>query len=72
MARKVTAAGGFYSFISHGFGSVVGMGAALTIALCYTIFSAANVGVTGYFATSNIATWTNGSVDIPIASATSC
>jgi amino acid transporter len=66
MARRVTAAGGFYSFISHAFGSVVGMGAAITIALSYTIFAAANVGVTGYFAQSNIATWTNGSVDLPI------
>src|SRR5436305_5249841 len=66
MARRVTAAGGFYSFISHGFGAVIGMGAAITIALSYTIFSAANVGVTSYFAQSNIATWTNGNVDIPI------
>ncbi len=66
MARRVTAAGGFYSFISHAFGSVIGMGSAITIALAYTIFSAANVGVTAYFAQSNVATWTNGSVDIPI------
>ena len=66
MARRVTAAGGFYSFISHAFGSVVGMGGAITIALSYTIFAAANVGVTGYFAQTNIATWTNGSVDLPI------
>ena len=33
MARRVTAAGGFYSFISHGFGRSSGMGAAITIAL---------------------------------------
>jgi amino acid transporter len=66
MARRVTAAGGFYSFISHGFGPVIGMGAAITIALSYTIFSAANVGVTSYFAQSNVESWTNGSVDIPI------
>src|SRR4051794_1279749 len=66
MARRVTAAGGFYSFISHAFGSVVGMGAAITIALSYTIFAAANVGVTAYFTQSNVASWTNGSVDIPI------
>ena len=42
------------------------MGAALTIALAYTIFAAANVGVTSYFLQSNVATWTNGSIDIPI------
>jgi amino acid transporter len=67
MARRVTAAGGFYSFISHGFGAIIGMGAAITIALAYTIFSAANVGVTSYFLTSNVNEWTGGSIDIPIA-----
>ena len=36
MARRVTAAGGFYSFVSHGFGQSVGMGMALLIAACYT------------------------------------
>ncbi len=66
MARRLTAAGGFYSFISHAFGSVIGMGSAITIALSYTIFAAANVGVTAYFAQTNIATWTNGSIDLPI------
>src|ERR1044072_2125563 len=35
MARQVTAAGGFYSFVSHGFGQTVGMGVALLIAACY-------------------------------------
>jgi amino acid transporter len=66
MARRLTAAGGFYSFISHAFGSIIGMGSAITIALSYTIFAAANVGVTTYFAQTNIATWTNGKVDLPI------
>ena len=66
MARRLTAAGGFYSFISHAFGSVIGMGSALVIATAYTIFAAANVGVTAYFAQTNIASWTNGSVDLPI------
>jgi amino acid transporter len=66
MARRLTAAGGFYSFISHAFGSIIGMGAAITIALSYTIFAAANVGVTTYFAQTNISTWTNGKVDLPV------
>ena len=38
MARRVTAAGGFYSFASHGFGQTIGMGVALLIAACYLIF----------------------------------
>ena len=33
MARRVTAAGGFYSFVSHGFGPILGMGAAADLAL---------------------------------------
>ena len=32
MARRVTAAGGFYSFMSHAFGQSAGMGVALLIA----------------------------------------
>jgi amino acid transporter len=66
MARRLTAAGGFYSFISNGFGSIVGMGAAITIALSYTIFAAANVGVTTYFAQTNIYSWTNGKINLPV------
>jgi amino acid transporter len=63
MARRVTAAGGFYSFVSHGFGQVVGMGTAVTITLCYVLFSAGVSGVTAYFANSTINDWFG--VDIP-------
>src|SRR6266508_5225679 len=35
MARRVTAAGGFYTFITRGFGRVPGLGAGILIALCY-------------------------------------
>jgi amino acid transporter len=58
MARRVTAAGGFYSFVTHGFGPVVGMGTAALISLCYVFFSAAVIGVTGYFASTSIEDWT--------------
>jgi amino acid transporter len=58
MSRRVTAAGGFYSFITHGFGPVVGMGTAALISLCYVFFSAAVTGVTAYFAATSIADWT--------------
>jgi amino acid transporter len=64
MARKVTAAGGFYSFASHGFGQTVGMGVALLIAACYLIFSAGVTGVTAYFANSTFNDWFG--VDIPV------
>jgi amino acid transporter len=63
MARTVTAAGGFYSFVSHGFGPILGMGTAALISLCYVIFSCAVIGVTGYFASTSFNDWF--SVDIP-------
>jgi amino acid transporter len=50
MARRVTAAGGFYSFISHGLGQTVATGAGLLIWLCYVAFAASVLGVCGYFA----------------------
>ena len=64
MARRVTAAGGFYSFASHGFGQTIGMGVALLIAACYLIFSAGVTGVTAYFANTTINDWFG--VDIPV------
>jgi amino acid transporter len=57
MARRVTAAGGFYTFISRGLGQVMGMGAGLLIAFCYIIFAAAVTGVGSYFASTSIDTW---------------
>jgi amino acid transporter len=64
MARRVTAAGGFYSFVSHGFGQSVGMGTALLIAACYTVFAAGVTGVTAYFANATFNDWF--SVDVPV------
>ena len=57
MARRVSSAGGFYSFVSHGFGQVMGMGTAVTITLCYMIFSASVIGVTAYFANGLFNSW---------------
>jgi amino acid transporter len=64
MARRVTAAGGFYSFTSHAFGQSAGMGVALLIAACYTIFAAGVTGVTAYFANATVNDWF--SLDIPV------
>ena len=40
MARKVTAAGGFYSFISHGLGRELGMASGLAMVVAYSVFEA--------------------------------
>ncbi len=63
MARRVTAVGGFYTFITRGLGSVAGLGSGYLIAFCYVIFSAAVTGVTSYFASTSIDTWF--SISIP-------
>ena len=57
MSRRVTSAGGFYTFISHGLGRVPGMGAGALIAFCYIIFAAAVTGVGSYFASTSFDAW---------------
>jgi amino acid transporter len=63
MSRRVTAAGGFYTFITKGLGPVAGLGSGMLIAFCYIIFSAAVMGTFGYFAATSFNEWFG--VDIP-------
>ncbi len=58
MNRRVTSAGGFYTFISRGLGRVAGVGSGVLIALCYIVFAAAVLGVMGYFAATTVASLT--------------
>ena len=58
MARRVTSAGGFYSFVSHGFGQAAGLATAAVVTVSYAVLVAALVGVFGYFAATSIADWT--------------
>ena len=62
MSRRMTSAGGFYTFISHGLGRVPGMGSGALIAFCYIIFAAAVTGVGSYFASTSIEAWTGAAV----------
>ena len=64
MTRRVTSAGGFYSFVSHGFGQTLGLGTASVITFSYTILTASIVGIFAYFAKTTISDWTG--VDIPL------
>lgn len=63
MSRRVTSAGGFYTFITRGLGKVIGVGSGVLIGLCYVIFAAAVIGVMGYFAATSVQAWTG--ADIP-------
>jgi amino acid transporter len=58
MCRRVTSAGGFYTFVTRGLGRVLGLGSGLLIATCYMVFTAAVTGTTGYFASTTIASFT--------------
>src|SRR4029078_13369983 len=55
MARKVTAAGGFYSFISHGLGRELGMASGLAMVVAYSVFEASLCGGFAYFGTLKLA-----------------
>jgi amino acid transporter len=50
MARKITAVGGFYAFISHGLGRVMGVASGLVGAIAYMSIEAALLGGMAYFA----------------------
>jgi amino acid transporter len=54
MARKLTAAGGFYSFISHGLGRPVGLASGWTALGAYMAFEASLMGIFAFFARDTI------------------
>lgn len=54
MARRVTTAGGMYSYMSYGFGRIVGLGTAISLAAAYMLFAVGTNGITSYFAQVNI------------------
>jgi amino acid transporter len=60
MARRVTTAGGIYSYMSYGFGRIIGLGAAVGIAAAYMLFAVGVNGVTTYFAQTSILDLTGG------------
>lgn len=60
MARRVTTAGGIYSYMSYGFGRVIGLGAAVAIAAAYMLFAVGVNGVTAYFAQTSVQSLSGG------------
>src|SRR5919107_966581 len=57
MARKMRAAGGFYTFISHGLGRELGLATGITGALAYSLFEVSLLGGFAYFAATNFNDW---------------
>jgi amino acid transporter len=66
MARKIRAAGGFYSFISHGLGRELGMAAGITGALAYSLFEVSLLGGFAYFANTNFHDWFGWNIPWPL------
>jgi amino acid transporter len=54
MARRITAAGAFYGYISHGLGRITGMASGMLAVLAYIVFEASIVGVFSYFARTTV------------------
>jgi amino acid transporter len=54
MARRITAAGAFYGYISHGLGRITGMASGMLAVLAYVVFEASIVGVFSYFAQTTV------------------
>jgi amino acid transporter len=70
MARKVTAVGGFYSFISHGLGRELGMALGFGSVVAYCVFETSLAGGFAFFANADILEWTKaadgtGGVNVP-------
>ena len=55
MSRKVTTAGGFYSYISHGLGRELGLGTGFAAVVAYSVFVPALAGGFAYFAQLKLA-----------------
>jgi amino acid transporter len=66
MARKIRAAGGFYSFISHGLGRELGMAAGITGALAYCLFEVSLLGGFAYFSNLNFNDWFGWDIPWPV------
>jgi amino acid transporter len=66
MARKIRAAGGFYSFISHGLGRELGMAAGICGALSYALFEVSLLGGFAYFANLNFNDWFGWNIPWPL------
>ncbi|WP_327357134.1 APC family permease [Streptomyces sp. NBC_01304] len=54
MAKRITAAGAFYGYVSHGLGRIAGMASGMLAVLAYVVFEASIVGVFAYFTRTTV------------------
>jgi amino acid transporter len=63
MASKVSAVGGFYSFISHGLGRELGMGFGFGSVFAYSMFEVSLAGGFAFFGNADLKQWFG--IDVP-------
>jgi amino acid transporter len=66
MAKHIRAAGGFYSFISHGLGRDLGLITGICGAIAYSLFEVSLLGGFAYFANGNFNDWFGWDIPWPI------
>ena len=66
MARKVTAVGGFYSFISHGIGRPAGMALGFGSVVAYCVFETSLAGGFAFFANADFQQWFGVNIPWPV------
>jgi amino acid transporter len=66
MAKHIRAAGGFYSFISHGLGRDLGLITGICGSIAYSLFEVSLLGGFAYFANQNFNTWFSWDIPWPI------
>jgi amino acid transporter len=66
MARHIRAAGGFYSFISHGLGRDAGLITGICGAIAYSLFEVSLLGGFSYFANLNFNKWFDWDIPWPL------
>ena len=66
MAKHIRAAGGFYSFISHGLGRDLGLITGICGAIAYSLFEVSLLGGFAYFANLNFNDWFSWDIPWPV------
>src|ERR1700704_4642112 len=66
MAKHIRAAGGFYSFISHGLGRDLGLITGICGAIAYSLFEVSLLGGFAYFANGNFNDWFGWDIPWPL------
>jgi amino acid transporter len=64
MSKRVTSAGGFYTFVSHGFGRAAGLGTAAVVTVAYSVLTVAIIGAFAYFGATTVEDWTGLSIPV--------